>query len=193
MQGAIMQNVIENHGNNGVRVGKNWIKRPSFCTNAVRAMPRGCQSDLAIRDKRCRTFSLLLLILVAHGLPVVAQVSSDSANALGSTQERHAARGWIELEQNQRAYRNRVAPLDLKQQRQLETIERSQQLDLRALQQRNARAIDRAEHQQRIAPQTNLGADRVPARDAAADIRRRAERHRVNIRGQQEGLPFRRR
>ncbi|MCF7978817.1 MAG: hypothetical protein K9L82_12520 [Chromatiaceae bacterium] len=192
-----MPNVIQNHGNNGVRVGKNWIKRPYFCTIAVRAMPPGCQTALGVRDQRSRTRSrtigLLLLILAAQGSPIAAQVSSGAANALGATQERRAARGWIELEQDQRAYRHRVAPLDLKQQRQLETIERSQQLDLRALQQRNTRAINRAEHQQRIAPQTNLGADRGPARDTAADIRRRAERHRFNLRSQQEGLPFRRR
>lgn len=193
MRGAIVQNLSENHENKGVRVGKNWIKRPYFCTIAVRVTPRCCPFDLGVRHKRCRTIGQLLLILVAHASPVAAEAPQGAASALGATQERRTARGWIELEQDQRAYRNRVAPLDLKQQRQLETIERSQQLDLRALQQHNTRAINRAEHQQRIAPQTNLGADSVPARDAAADIRRRAERHRFNIRSQQDGIPFQRR
>ncbi len=131
-----------------------------------------------------------MLILILFAIPAAGQEQrSTNAGALEARQERHAARGWLELEQEQRAYRDRVEPLDLQQQRELEIIERSQQLDLRRLQQRNVRDLDRLERQRRLRPPSK--AYNVPKRDAAADIRRRAERHRSMIRSQQRGLPFR--
>ncbi|WP_462321819.1 hypothetical protein [Halochromatium sp.] len=111
---------------------------------------------------------------------------------LESAQGRRSARSWLELEQAQRAYRDRVAPLDLKQHRQLEAIERSQQLDLRRLQQRNARELDRIERQRRLTPPSNLDTYNGPSWGSAADNRRRAERHRWMIRGQHQRPPFHR-
>lgn len=175
-----------------VRVGTDWIRQLRFCTIAVR-FDAGCFQLFGL--KAMLAVGWLALILAAFGIPAAAEGGTPGGNAspLAATQERRAARGWLELEQDQRAYRSRVAPLDLKQQRQLETIERSQRLDLRAIQQRDAREVDRRERQQRLQPRSNLDAHSVPRRDAAADSRRRAERHRATIRSQQQGLPFSRR
>lgn len=144
-----------------------------------------------------RRYPGLAVLLLFSGLladvhPLRAAGQGDPA-AAGAHQRHDAARGWLTLEGDQRAYRDRVGPLGLKHQRQLETIERSQQLDLRAVQQRTGRQIERAERVQRLAPSSNLGTPQIPMRDAAADIRRRIERHRYNIRSQQGWLPFHRR
>jgi len=168
--------------------GSDWNRVDLFCTDRVHPGSRGTLSP-----SLAPLAAALIAVLLALTLPIAAaEPPSAGADALAASAQRREARGWIELEQNQRAYRDRVEPLGLKQQRQLETIERSQGVDLRALQQRDAREIERLERQQRIAPSSNLDHTRAPTRDAAADIRRRAERHRTNIRLQQEGLPFRR-
>lgn len=144
-----------------------------------------------------RRYPGLTVFLVSVGmltnvqpLPASAQGVSE---AVGARQTRDAARGWLILEGYQRTYRDRVGPLGLKQRRQLDSIERSQQLDLRAVQQRNARQVESAERTQRLAPSSSLGVPLIPKSDAAADIRRRIERHRYNIRSQQGRLPFHRR
>ena len=174
----------------GVRVAAIWVREVVSCTIAVRYRARCSRlHGLIIRPD----LRWVMLVLAVLGVTAEADEPTLSSNpgVLEATQERRDARGWLELEQNQRAYRDRVAPLDLKQQRQLETIERSQQLDLRRLQQRNVRELDKLERQRRLTPPGNLDAYNVPKRDAAADIRRRAERHRSMIRSQQQGLPFR--
>ncbi len=168
--------------------GSDWNRVDLFCTDRVHPGRRGTHS-LSLAPLA----AALIAVLLALTLPIaVAEAPSAGADAHAASAQRREARGWIELEQNQRAYRDRVEPLGLKQQRQLETIERSQGVDLRALQQRDAREIERLERQQRITPSSNLDRTRAPTRDATTDIRRRAERHRTNIRLQQEGLPFRR-
>jgi hypothetical protein len=190
---AIARDLVKNPRNKGVRVGKDWNKRFCPCTIPVRSGSRiGCCPQGGQRVNLLSVLGGLVLIATSQSVPGAGETPRGTVAAFGAAQERRAARGWIELEQEQRAYRNRLGSLDLKRQRQLETLERSQQLDLRALQQRDARAIDRVERQQRIIPQANLNAYRRPARDAAADIRQRAERHRVKIRGQQDGRSFRR-
>lgn len=181
----------------GVRVAANWIREAASCTSMVRYTARCCDFRCSINRPSLGWVMLVLiwvmLVLIVLGIPAEADEPrpSGNASALEAGQERRAARGWLELEQDQRAYRDRVAPLDLKEQRQLEVIERSQQLGLRRLQQRNARQRDKLERQRRVTPPGNLDAYNVPKRDAAADIRRRAERHRSMIRSQQQGLPFR--
>lgn len=172
-----------------------WTSVGGFCTKVV--------PFLASRRPRrpvgrAQPLPLDLVLILVGGLilsagalmPVFAQPPQSATRALSGAEPRREARGWIELEQDQRTYRNKVETIDLQQQRELEVIERSQQLDLRALQQRDRRELDRVEREQRLTPPSNLDRGRIQTRDAAADIRRRAERHRSNIRLQQEGLPF---
>ncbi len=184
-------------GISGLYFGIDWTRIGRVCTDLVRLNADDSPSS-SRRGSSRRPFVAILIasVLALGGTSAAAETPNAEASPIagsvaGSAQGRDT-RGWIELEQDQRAYREAVKPLDLEQQRQLETIERSQALDLRALQQRNAREIERLERQQRIAPSSNLKRLRAPTRDTAADIRRRAERHRTNIRLQQEGLPSRR-
>jgi hypothetical protein len=135
---------------------------------------------------------LLLGVMLASAAATVQAAGERTAPGASAQQSRSDARGWLQLDLDQRAYRERVEPLDLQQQRRLEVIEREQRLDLRALQQRDARELEQAARQRRLAPDHDLGVA-IPRRDAAADIRRRAERHRDNIRREQLWLPFSRR
>ena len=139
--------------------------------------------------------SLLALGFLAGFGQAAAETSQPAADAADrAALQRREARGWLELDVDQRAYRDRVSPLDLKQQRRLETIERSQRIDLRAMQQRNQRDLERVERQRRLRQTPgSIRTPTIPARDNAADIRLRAERHRLNIRSQQDALPFKRR
>lgn len=123
---------------------------------------------------------LLLGLVVIGSAPVMAE----------SERLRTEARGWLRLESAQRSERDRIEPLSLEETRALEVIERGQRLRLRALEQANRRAADRAERSARLTPMSNLGVGTLPARDAAADIRRRAERYRQRLNDQQLGLPF---
>jgi hypothetical protein len=103
--------------------------------------------------------------------------------------EQRTASGWLQLERDQRTYRERVAPLDLQEQRELGVIERSQRNDLRALEQR----VDRAEQLDR---RREAGPDRarpVPRRDYATQRRRALEQQRLDVQTQQQGLPYGRR
>jgi hypothetical protein len=95
------------------------------------------------------------------------------------------ATGWLQLERDQRRYRERVEPLDPREERQLEVIERSQRDDLRAAQQRLERAERFDDRQQRMTP-----APVVPRRDWGAERRRVIERKRLEVQMQQQGLPF---
>lgn len=214
-QTANCQTQHKNPKNEGVRVAANWITAPGCCTIPVHFGPAHvgpahvgrmhlCLMHLIVR--RCCFHRLVawpgivwvMLILIAISVPDAASgqgvssgVSSET-QGFESAQERRAARSWLELEQEQRAYRNRVAPLDLKQHRQLEIIERSQQLDLRRLQQGNARELDRLERQRRLTPPSNLNTYNGPRWGSAGDNRRRAERHRWMIRGQHQRPLFHR-
>jgi hypothetical protein len=137
--------------------------------------------------------------MIAATLLVVSwDVNADTlrpadASTESATQQRREARGWLELDIEQRAYRDRPPKLDLQQRRQLDALERSQRVDLRAAQQRHQRTLEQSQRERRLSPPGNLGAPTLPMRDNAADIRRRAERHRLDIRSQQDAMSFRRR
>jgi len=115
-----------------------------------------------------------LLLLALTAFPLIAHAET-----------RREARGWLELQQDQTSYSERVAPLDLREQRQLEVIERDQRNDLRALQQRQRRAVQFERQSMRRAPNTD-----VPRRDPFQPQRRAVERQRLRMQMQQDGLPY---
>jgi len=116
-------------------------------------------------------------------LPLLLSLSVFAVTTHAET--RREASGWLSLERDQRAYRERVEPLDLREQRQLGVIERSQRNDLRALQQRQQRALQFERQSQRRIPDAD-----VPRRDLFPQQRRAVERKRLQIRMQQDGLPY---
>ena len=191
----------QNPTTEGVRLGADWVSPWRGCTILVRSDASCCQRNrstimpllgglvgrLTGRLTGGLVSGLVLMSTTFVVVPAVAGGADDDTPVLSANQERRDARGWLELEQEQRAYRDRVAPLDLKQQRQLEIIERSQRLDLRRMQQRDAREIERLERQQRLRSSTSRDAYSLSRRGAAADIQRRVEQRRARIRNQQEG------
>jgi hypothetical protein len=98
-----------------------------------------------------------------------------------------AAAGWLTLERDQRTYRERVAPLDLREQRDLSIIERRQRNDLRAIEQRR----ERSEHLERQ-PRVSRPPE-VPRRQLDGAGRRDLERQRLDLRMEQYRQPFGRR
>ena len=125
--------------------------------------------------------NLVMLLLVASA----AWVPSGVVEA----ETRREARGWLQLERDQQTYRERVEPLDLRDQRRLETIERSQRNDLRALQQRQRRELQTERRSDRL----GQGVDaprQVPRRDPFLQQRQTVERKRLEIRMQQDRLPY---
>lgn len=137
-----------------------------------------------------REFCFLLLLLVV--LVTGADVTQG--------QTRPEAAGWLQLERDQTSYRERVGPLDLREQRRLENLERNERNALRALQQDQRRDL---QTERRRAPLSssrnrnrNLNPNAVPVaprRDATAERRRAAERQRLQFRMQREQLPYSRR
>lgn len=174
-------------------MGKIWIRRSFRCTIAVHLDPSRGQSRGLGAVAQVGWVLLSLAALTSSASAADGASASASASAMAATQERRAARGWLELEQEQRAYRDRVAPLDLKEQRLLESLERSQRLELRGIQLRNARELERRERQRRLESQAGAAYNRMPRWDTAAEVRRRAERFRATIRSRQDRLPFSRR
>lgn len=121
-------------------------------------------------------------------LLVVSATVADVTQA----QTRREAAGWLQLERDQTSYRERVGPLDLRDQRGLETVERTQRNALRALQQNQRR--DMQAERRRASPGPDLGTVReVPRRDMRFDQRRGIERQRLQFRLQREQLPYSRR
>ena len=102
---------------------------------------------------------------------------------------RREARGWLQLERDQQTYRERVEPLDLRDQRGLETIERSQRNDLRALQQRQRRELQAERRLNRPGHSADLPRQ-IPRRDPFLQQRQTVERKRLEIRMQQDRLPY---
>ncbi len=74
--------------------------------------------------------SMLGLVLCLTAVP----------SGLVDADDRIGASGWLQLERDQRTFRERAGPLDLREQRELSVIERRQRTDLRALDQRLDRA-----------------------------------------------------
>jgi len=103
-----------------------------------------------------------------------------------------SAQGWLQLEQDQRAYRERVAPLDLREQRELSTIERQQRLDLQSLQQRQRWDEGLARRRPRIAPSPEVPRKPLP-RDWRSDRHRAGEALRLDQQMERYRLPFGRR
>jgi hypothetical protein len=107
-------------------------------------------------------------------------------------QMRREARGWLQLERDQQTYRQRAQPPNLVEERELRSIERSQDIELRSLQRRQRARDDLDARRQRQERQT-LGRDTAPRRDPVPDYRRALERQRLKLRTQQQNLPFDRR
>ncbi|WP_295886710.1 hypothetical protein [uncultured Thiohalocapsa sp.] len=113
--------------------------------------------------------------------------------------ERTGAAGWLQLERDQRTYRERAGPLDLRESRELSAVERRQRNDLRVLDQRLDRAqrLDRRldEHRERgLDPAADHpGVTRpptMPRREAGMPSHRALERQRLQRRMRQERQPF---
>jgi hypothetical protein len=119
------------------------------------------------------------------GFVILLFVWFASPNLAAQTQLQQTARGWLQLDRDQATYRERVAPLNLRQKRQLETIERSQRNQLRALQQDQQRQIQSDRRRRRRTPESD-----IPRRNVMQQQRRALERKRLQIRMQQDRLSF---
>jgi hypothetical protein len=147
--------------------------RPLCWSNLVRSRRTLHRSGAGSRPAA----GILVSVLLVGLLPVSPLVAGPEA-----------ASGWLQLERDQQTYRDRVEPLDLRETRRLETVERQQRLDLRAEEQKIERAERLDDRMRGIrAPSTSSavsGADRSSVR------RRTVDRQRQRVRSQQQGLPF---
>lgn len=137
-----------------------------------------------------REFCFLLLLLVV--LVTGADVTQG--------QTRPEAAGWLQLERDQTSYRERAGPLDLREQRRLENLERNERNALRALQQDQRRDLQTERRRAPLSSSRNRNRNpnpkavpAAPRRDAAAERRRAVERQRLQFRMQREQLPYSRR
>ena len=124
------------------------------------------------------------------GVLSLGLVMSATVAETTTPQTRREAAGWLQLERDQTTYRERVGPLDLRDQRQLESIERAERSDLRALQQRQRRDIQTERRRARPDPDAVRA---VPRADRSVERRRAVERERLRFRMQREQLPYSRR
>jgi hypothetical protein len=120
---------------------------------------------------------------------LLAVLSASMAAGVADAETRREARGWLQLERDQQTYRERVEPLDLRDQRGLETIERSQRNDLRALQQRQRRELQAERRLNRPGHSADLPRQ-IRRRDPFLQQRQTVERKRLEIRMQQDRLPY---
>jgi hypothetical protein len=147
----------------------------------------GEQRTLLVRYSRRPLLMLLTLGLVLAPASAVAQGGAGE-------QGREEASAWLQLRRDQAVYRERVEPLDLRDQRALETIERGQDLELEGVLQRQ-----RLERSRQRLRERRLGAG-VDHHGDSADRAGMANRHRQLIREQrlrtriqQQTLPYHRR
>jgi hypothetical protein len=98
--------------------------------------------------------------------------------------EHESAAGWLQLKRDQRVYRDRVAPLDLREQRELSIIERRQRDRLRRIEQRQERS-ERLELPARVSQPPD-----IPRRGPDGAGRRALERQRLDLRMEQYRQPF---
>lgn len=112
-----------------------------------------------------------------------------SMSSASRAETRREATGWLQLERDQRTYRDRVEPLDARDQRRLESIERSQRDAVRALQQRQRRATQAELRSERMR-ESRDSARQIPRREPFLQQRQAVERKRLEIRMQQDRLPF---
>jgi len=101
-----------------------------------------------------------------------------------------SAAGWLQLEQDQRAYRERVAPLDLRERRALSSIQRTQRNDFAALEQRQRWSREQVYGQRYSqAPGVTPPPEMPPPRWRAGQHRAQ-EAQRLDRQMQQYRLPF---
>ncbi len=131
--------------------------------------------------RRRGLYGLLTLVL---GFAAIAGPVPDAA-----TQTHLEAAGWLQLERDQAAYRERVGPLDLKRERELEVIERTQDLQWRSLQQQQRWEAQRIGREHRL----DAGGGEPPTRarrEWFIDQRRSVQQQRLRTQIQQDSLPF---
>ena len=136
----------------------------SWRTGSVRSLGRGGQAGL------------LLLTALLPGFDAVAGESEGVA-----ARQRQEARGWLQLEQDQRAYRERVEPLSPQGAITLKGMEQRQQLELRELQVRQRREWQ-SERRRLGLPE----AERPSPRMSAPGLKRDFDRKRLEMRLQRD-------
>jgi hypothetical protein len=153
-------------------------------------MPRARSNRTSIKpsaDGRTRTVRIncrlarLASLILAATIVWVGFESSAGEGAGVASQQRREARGWLELDADQRGFRERVEPLAPADTRTLEQLEHRQRLDLRTLQQEQRREVRADERRAR-----SLG--KPPPARAMPELRRDMSdtRERVERRIQQE-------
>jgi len=101
-----------------------------------------------------------------------------------------SAAGWLQLERDQQTYRERVAPLEPREQRDLSIIEREQATRLDALEQRQRwDAQSQQRRPARVTPPREVPR-RAPRRDWRSGNRRALEAERLDLRMEQYRLPY---
>jgi hypothetical protein len=149
----------------------------------------GERRTLLVRHSRCR-MPLLAVVLLSLAVAPVSGVAQDGAMAEG----RDDRGAWLQLRRDQTVYRERVEPLDLRDQRRLEAVERGQGLELEAVLQRQ-----RLERSRRRLRERRLGAggdrpgDAARRGDMANRHRQLIQEQRLRTRIQQQTLPYHRR
>jgi hypothetical protein len=102
--------------------------------------------------------------------------------------ERAQAAGWLELQRDQARYRQQMdrpgVPPSLEVRRDLEILERQEDLDRRALDQREARWLDNARRHDRLVGQGALTVPQGPTLRLQVDQAEANERLRRNLRRQ---------
>lgn len=93
------------------------------------------------------------------------------------------ARGWLELDRSQKAYRERVEPMTPAEESTLEQIERGQELDLRRLDQHQQRREQEFERRERFTMP-----DQPPPLPRPGVTLRESNRQRLDLRIEQETL-----
>jgi len=120
----------------------------------------------------------MVLVALWLGAPPVAESGGAAAD-----QQRREARGWLQLERDQSTYRERREPLAPAEARDLEQIERRQDLDLRQLHQGQQRAVREAERRERFTPPGSQ-----PPLPGTAPAPRDDTRQRLDLRIEQQTL-----
>jgi hypothetical protein len=131
------------------------------------------------RGLRKETTAWIFLI----ALVVTLDVAAWDPGSVGRQQRQQAA-GWLQLEQDQKTFREDAQPLQPSTADRLDQLERRQQLDLRALDQQQRQALDRNRNLRR-----GTGA-KTPSVTLKRDLRggREDERQRLKMRIQRDTL-----
>jgi hypothetical protein len=149
----------------------------------------GGRRTLLVRYSR----GLMPLLMVSACGVALAPVSAIAQD--GSMAQRPADRGaWLQLRRDQAIYRERVEPLDLRDQRRLEVIEREQVMELEAVLQRQRLERSRQRlRERRLGSGTDRGVGAADRADMANRHRQLIREQRLRTRIQQQTLPHHRR